>query len=360
MQKKFSLFLWLVSTGTIVGMEATPDASPAVIHRYEKAPPAPTPKQFLARATSLKTGVGSRAAKLVRGARKKARTTLKPKDPSPPKEASIPTQPPCSSGMYYANIPRVEESSPYQKLHDLASATSPYGQWIFPSDDHGPPVFTFSEKYNNVIETMQSMAAQQGPASPPNISEPYEQLRTALYNGDQETAAKLIMSGSDPDTQDSFSGNTILHIAALQGRYDCVGRLFINDYRPNPNVKNNKGQTVLHILASSKDPIATRATISFLRQDASRTPANIYATDASGKTPLECAAQAKNRRMVRILLKHTEPGHQSIGLARAKAHNHKKIVALFAKYPDASKLSKSSSDDDDEVIYAPLGTFKIF
>ncbi len=353
MQKKSVLFLWLISAGTIVGMEAVQDSPAPTQH-----PPAKP--SFLEKAHAAGAELGRSASTLLLQAQKKTNTLRKkkPKDPVPLEEASMPTQPPCSSGMCYANLPRVVES-PYQKLHDLAPATSPYGQWIFPSDDHDPPVFTFSEKYNGVIETMQSMAAQQGPASPPNISKPYEQLCTALHNGDQETAAQLIMSGSDPDTQDSFSGNTILHIAALQGRYDCVGRLFINNYRPNPNVKNNKGQTVLHILASSKDPIATRATISFLRRDASRTPANIYATDASGKTPLECAVQAKNRRMVRILLKHTEPGHQSIGLAHAKAHKHKKIVALFAKYPDVSRLSKPSSDDDDKVIYAQLGTFQI-
>ncbi|TET36908.1 ankyrin repeat domain-containing protein [Candidatus Dependentiae bacterium] len=229
-----------------------------------------------------------------------------------------------------------------------------------PQNATSPTERAFIKKYNIVKKEMQAMVAQQRHSSSP-IYQLCEQLRAALfYDKDQETATQLIMKGADPNTQETFSGNTILHIAALQGKYDCIKKLFESGYRPNPNVKNERGQTVLHILALDKDPIiATRATRSFLNRENGRTPADVCATDISGKTALEYATQAGNERMVRVLLKHTEPGHQSIGLARAKAHKNKKIVALFAKYPDVSKLSKSGSDDDDKVIYTQLGKFNI-
>ena len=494
MQKKSAIFLWLISVGTVVGMEAAPDASPAPIrHQGEQVA---SISSFLVKACDAGAAVKGDAARLLRDARAKAAGTLRRISPekrerkglphpesAPAKKKKWPRSKtghrPVTAGDLPSVIPSVfpeelkrefEEIAPpqpqprrsqshYEELSNLPGA-SPYSPWDAPGitaafqeeltqrlsealdrrdieaakklireganpntqnqdgntllhfaagkgDDEttawlveqvgahidiknrlewtplevaqslgmgGTTAFLtqiqaqavgdFKTRYQDTFATMKKAAARR--SSPPKGGKLSEELCAALRAHDQKTATQLIMDGAHPNTQDPFSGNTLLHIAAAQEKYGLVAQLFQAGYRPNPNIRNNRGETVLHIVAHGKtSKISAAATVSFLKNEHGRTPADVHATDASRKTPLECATQEGKRRMVRTLLKRcTGPEDPAVSKAQELCP-HERMKQVFEKYkarignaplPETS----SSSAEDDEIIYARMPDFQEF
>src|SRR5690606_33702655 len=95
------------------------------------------------------------------------------------------------------------------------------------------------------------------------------------------------------NTRDVTSGETAVHI--VTARRDLTWMSFLLGKGANPNAKDNRGRTPL-VLASS---------IGFV--DGVQLPisrnARIYASNATGETPLIAAVHPRDLDMVRILLK---------------------------------------------------------
>ncbi len=304
MQNKTARFLWIILLGTVTVIEAVPD-SPAVIHRHGNALPAPSPKQFLARAASLKTNVGRGAATLLRGAREKAQTLRPTRKHSSPEKVEnprnstlpIPTSAVLPRGECYANLPPstppsdyldfdawtqqqvqvdpptlARQESDYLKLHDLniqgSPNPSPYG-WL----SHQ------TEAYANIPDEVQMDSA--------------EKLRHALNIGDVEGAQQLIEAGADPNERSENNGTTLLYIATQSGNEE-LAQWLLQEKRADATIANRSGRTALHQAA-----LFGRIVIASLLVESG---GDVDATDTTSKTPIDFARQRNNRELVDILL----------------------------------------------------------
>ncbi len=284
MQNKSATFLWLILTGIVAIIEAMPD-SPAMIHHHENALPAPSPELFLARATSLKTGIGRGAAKLVRGARKKARTLRPERKHSSPEKVEnprnstspIPTSAVLSRGELYANLPQSApltqaQESDYLMLHDLDTQESPnpspYG-WL-PHQTNA---------YANIPGEVQKDSAYQ--------------LRHALNLDLIKSARLLIEEGTNPNEQSELNGTTLLYVATQSGDEE-LARWLLREKRADATIANHSGRTALHQAA-----LFGRTAIAALLIEAG---GDVDAVDATGKTAIDFAQQRNRIELVEMLL----------------------------------------------------------
>jgi ankyrin repeat protein len=96
-------------------------------------------------------------------------------------------------------------------------------------------------------------------------------------------------------------GNNILHIAIV---YDDPNRFYISQLQIFNNVKNNKGNTPLHLACAKGDVL-------FLYYLIRKYAVNIYETNNDGKNLLDIAMLFKQKEIMIILVKyyHTDDNH---------------------------------------------------
>lgn len=119
-------------------------------------------------------------------------------------------------------------------------------------------------------------------------------LIAAAKSGNLAKVQELISGGLDPETSDS-SDRTIAMIAAQNGKFKVVDYLL--DLDVNPNRKDKKGYTLMHILAASKSKDAVPVTEKAIEQRGS-----INLVMGKGDTPLSLAIKNGNADMVRLFL----------------------------------------------------------
>lgn len=116
-------------------------------------------------------------------------------------------------------------------------------------------------------------------------------LRTALdkasFFGDTVIVKLLIEFGSDPSKGNS-KGDTPLHYANMSGSDINVKtvRILLNDERVNVNARNDEGETALHLLARTKNSVASLAAMH-------RRGADPNIKNNKGKTPVDLMYEYK-------------------------------------------------------------------
>ncbi len=119
-------------------------------------------------------------------------------------------------------------------------------------------------------------------------------LIAAAKSGNLAKVQELISGGLDPETYDS-SDRTIAMIAAQNGKFRVVDYLL--DLDINPNRKDRKGYTLMHILAASKSKDALAVIEKALEQRGS-----INLVMGKGDTPLSIAIKNGNVDTVSLFL----------------------------------------------------------
>ena len=119
-------------------------------------------------------------------------------------------------------------------------------------------------------------------------------LIAAAKSGNLAKVQELISGGLDPETYDS-SERTIVMIAAQNGKFKVVDYLL--DLDVNPNRKDKKGYTLMHILAASKSKDALPVIEKAIEQRGS-----INYVMGKGDTPLSIAIKNGNIDTVQIFL----------------------------------------------------------
>lgn len=128
----------------------------------------------------------------------------------------------------------------------------------------------------------------------PNIpdSKGVSPLHMAVFDGAPETIQYLLQSKADVDMMDRV-GQTPLFFAPHAQACEQLGRA-----RCNPNVKNLKGQTALHLAAHA----GLNETVLWLAKNMSRDAIN--AQDEEGRTAVWCAALANLKPTIALLQEH--------------------------------------------------------
>ncbi|TET36907.1 ankyrin repeat domain-containing protein [Candidatus Dependentiae bacterium] len=319
MQKKSVLFLWLISAGTLVGMEAVPD-SPAPTHHLDKGRLSVSPPTFLERAHTAGAGLGRNASTLLQETQGRTHTVRR-KSISPKKgERDTDHASPKTKKPRREKRPTLERSLS-EFSHNLASII-PTG---WPKEFENPSLDAFAAQQKPTghlpeISPYQRLEYLDRASSPSQPSRHYadipneiqnarnEKLRKALAHKDIKQAIRLVLKGANPNEQDEANGNTLLHFAA------------------------------------GRDHLRTAKWL--IEEKGARTDIqNRYR-----RTPLELAIILKNPRIAQLLVK-------------------KEIQAMVAQQrhspppnntPSKQLRTAPNSDDNDEVIYAPLGNFKVF
>lgn len=119
-------------------------------------------------------------------------------------------------------------------------------------------------------------------------------LIAAAKSGNLAKVQELISGGLDPETYDS-SDRTIVMIAAQSGKFKVVDYLL--DLDVNPNRKDKKGYTLMHILAASKSKDALPVIEKAIEQRGS-----INYVMGKGDTPLSIAIKNGNADTVSLFL----------------------------------------------------------
>ncbi|MDA8773795.1 ankyrin repeat domain-containing protein [Chlamydiia bacterium] len=150
----------------------------------------------------------------------------------------------------------------------------------------------------------------------PNDSE--EILRKVISKGYVDITRYLIDSGWN-----YTPGYGVLVEAALSRKNSLnMIKLFIDEYKVDPNAINSIGETVLHKLSKTRQP-PDLPTVTYL----ANLNDTLRAVDKNGYTPLHIAIEAINLRIVKVLIAagadpklETNDGKNSLEIARSK-HN---------------------------------------
>ncbi len=284
--------LLLIGLTIVTTSYSVPDSS-AMVHRYGDHLPSVSPqKGFLARAASLRSGVGRGASKLVQRAQ-----TLRSgrKSSSPEKVENTGNASPISaeqeqrwSGECYGNLPPGGvQPSDYLTLDKWTQQPAQVG----PTHPHQESDYLFlhdlklllasypTDAYSNIPDAVQDEHA--------------EKLRHALNLGDVESARQLIEEGGDPNETSENNGTTLLYAATQKGDED-LARWLLLEKRADATIANHSGRTALHQAALFGRPV-----IASLLLEAG---GDIDAIDETNSTPLDFAQQRNRVELVDIFL----------------------------------------------------------
>ena len=130
-----------------------------------------------------------------------------------------------------------------------------------------------------------------------------QMLRAAGQTGEyastnDESIYQLLNKGVDVNAQYTKYGNTILMYAAMADNLDLAETL-MNTYLANPNIKNYKGQTVLHKMVEIDDVDMVNSLLSG--------GADPNIRDGDGHTSLDIAKKYNQTVMIKILTDSYQP-----------------------------------------------------
>jgi ankyrin repeat protein len=119
-------------------------------------------------------------------------------------------------------------------------------------------------------------------------------LSHAVLQGHFEIVGVLLEHNADVDLPDKY-GFTLLHNASTYSKGLEIVRLLLK-FGANPNARNNKRQTPLHLVSSWGRMEAAHILLAH--------GADVYAEDENGRTPLQVAS-AREDELVRLLSEYT-------------------------------------------------------
>lgn len=155
-----------------------------------------------------------------------------------------------------------------------------------------------------------------------------EQLITSITKGNLVVVLTWLATHKEEINQILVPtmGFTALHLAVDQRRWEVASLLLL--WSANVQARDLKGQTILHLMATTKEDFSLSFLISLLR----RVPPNfIDATDSSGETPLNKAIVGGHGDFVTIL--------------RMFQHDHRHH--LDERRKSREKLASSDGTDED-------------
>ena len=156
-------------------------------------------------------------------------------------------------------------------------------------------------------------------------------LHLAAIRSRTETIELLIARKAEIDSQNSWNGNTPLHMAAKTASRSEALECLLN-HGANTDAKNSKGKTALHLAAQGMDAASVEVLL--------KHGASVNVKSNRGGYPLHAAAKRANMTMMRLLLAHR---------ADANAVNSKgqtaldKLLASRIESSEAAQLLQSAS-----------------
>jgi protein-serine/threonine kinase len=120
------------------------------------------------------------------------------------------------------------------------------------------------------------------------------QLLAAVRARDPFQTAQCLHS-ADPNTQDSETGQTPLHLAAESGCFDLCVILLDQKDRIEVNVKDFAGKTALHVAAEKGEVQIAELLVGC--------GADVNVSDKEGNTPLHLAAKSDHDQLVSVLMR---------------------------------------------------------
>ena len=334
MQKKSVLFLWLISAGTIVGMEAVPD-SPAPTHHLDKGRLSVSPPTFLERAHAAGAGLGRNASTLLQETQGRTHTVRR-KSISPKKgERDTDHASPKTKKPRREKRPTLERSLS-EFSHNLASII-PTG---WPKEFENPlDAFAAQQKPTGhlpEISPYQRLEYLDRASSPSQPSRHYadipneiqnarnEKLRKALAHKDIKQAIRLIRDGANPNEKSEENGNTLLHFAAGRDHLN-IAKWLIEEKRARTDIRNAYKRTPLDLAILLEKPRTTQLLQAWR-------PPNV-----------------------------TSPAKKDFIQEYYKVKNKIQAMAAQRSYsPPPNNSTALNSDDTDDGIYAQLGDFEVF
>ena len=159
-----------------------------------------------------------------------------------------------------------------------------------------PPLLHYVVKFDRSWLT--SLALTLG-GKKPNARDAYGNtpLHSAVFYNSLRSAEVLLRSGADPDAPNVLDGHlTPLHLAAIYSNLGIDVVEVLLTHGANPEVRDERGGTPLHMAASSNDVAVAKALLQY--------GANPYALDSSDRTPLENARARGNMEVAQLLQEH--------------------------------------------------------
>ncbi|TRY77962.1 hypothetical protein TCAL_08622 [Tigriopus californicus] len=163
------------------------------------------------------------------------------------------------------------------------------------------------------------------PDEPQDLGFFSESLMSAVLNNHLEEAKLLIEQGSDVNAED-VHGNSVLHIAAQNGRTDIIDDLVLND--ADVNKGNNHKNTALHLAAQNGWTEIAEKLLKHRR-------IKVNFADFHGNTALHLAAQNGQLGVTRHLIEaeadlDRKNTHRHVPLHLAAQNGHFELSQLLA------------------------------
>jgi ankyrin repeat protein len=180
-------------------------------------------------------------------------------------------------------------------------------------------------------------------------------------NPSSEIVYLLVNEGLDPN-QLTETGLAPLHLAARSGTPDMFRTLVnlpstlldIRSQEKERGSRNTTWRTPLHMLAAGKRKQAPEMAQILLNPGNKKSPADLYAMDAYGKTALKIATENANKKMIAELLKHANFEGRS-DVPNSSPHFH---LVSIPNGNNARDTSSSSSDNEtNDIQYVNTGDF---
>lgn len=159
-------------------------------------------------------------------------------------------------------------------------------------------------------------------------------LHAAAKHGHAEVLQLLLAHGATVDVRVGHSRETALQFAARRGHPDAVRVLLA--HRADPNARDNRGGTQLHLEFPSRTPDAPFAQVATMLLDHGA-DVNATAELPSGLTPLISAAAIGLTESVTLLLSrganpHAETDGGATATSMARSGGHTKVVEILTRH----------------------------